>query len=930
MKPILLFAMLFGLFNFCDTLSPNPVNPPVGCPNFGLCSGNNYNLSNTLYFECNAYYCQCNTGTTFGAYTYDYYGYVTNVNSAYCAVVTDNCNPVSPCLSNAICTNLIDNFRCTCATGYTGASCNETISTDPCDSSPCQNGGTCTSSSGSFTCSCGSNAKGERCQYINACNTGNPCKNGATCVMLYSGEQVYCNCTAGWQGLNCDVATLAPNDKYMNCTKIDWSKESSSSNNCTKVTNSNYPSLSLCRSQFQTKLLSGQSLAYFCVVGKECHFCPVWPYGNGDISTNPLCGNKCYLEDSSLRLNYLGANETCGTSASSNPRGQCYKYSDIVDLAWCNATTCENGGICVDLVNNGIKCLCPRDYTGASCETPLSPCFPNPCKNSGTCSNSTDGDFWYTCTCLPGYTGSDCSTKLFCASSPCQYGSKCDEKDDHSGYTCDCLSLYTGTNCEIPNMCASSPCKHGNCSVVFRSFNSTFKCDCDAGWTNSRCSSAIDFCESTPCFYGGTCTNIYPPASPFYTCACQPGTSGSLCEINPDDCTYHWSGGVKYSACNETDKKAQCKDGFNSYQCVCGPDYTSSDCSIPMIVYNATILIFGPDAAVSDDIIQLLKDLLSNPTNIKDMVPFILGLEDEDERTDKSWDYTDMFDWVAYEEKTLDLTRDLLKWNDVTLGNCFTFNHRNSTAATYLHRITGKFGSLEAMIKINSQEYCPWVDTQAIQVFVHPAEEDIFSESVRYNAQPGGETELFPRLTAYSRLGGRYGVCVNEASQVKQYFYSGAYATDGCLRSCYQQAVQDSCKCMDPRYPMDKGVTACGLTKSDPSTWKDCVCPLPCSNRAYTVSWAKTIYTAEKPQCIGSGNYSACKTSFQDSVRVRVALADFTFQLFAEVPAMSFNSFIGNLGGLLGVLMGISTISFIEIGFLFIAILVVIMGCRKK
>ncbi|CAJ0925582.1 unnamed protein product, partial [Mesorhabditis belari] len=81
--------------------------------------------------------------------------------------------------------------------------------------------------------------------YVNTCNTGNPCKNGAACVMLYSGKQVYCNCTAGWQGANCDVATLTPNDKYMNCTKIDWSKESSSSNNCTKVTNSNYPSLSL-------------------------------------------------------------------------------------------------------------------------------------------------------------------------------------------------------------------------------------------------------------------------------------------------------------------------------------------------------------------------------------------------------------------------------------------------------------------------------------------------------------------------------------------------------------------------------------------------------------------------------------------------------------------------------------------------------------
>ncbi|CAJ0569197.1 unnamed protein product, partial [Mesorhabditis spiculigera] len=50
------------------------------------------------------------------------------------------------------------------------------------------------------------------------------------------------------------------------------------------------------------------------------------------------------------------------------------------------------------------------------------------------------------------------------------------------------------------------------------------------------------------------------------------------------------------------------------------------------------------------------------------------------------------------------------------------------------------------MLKINQAEYCPWIETSGIQVFVHAAEEDIFSES-------------------------------------------------GCIRSCYQEAVQESCGC---------------------------------------------------------------------------------------------------------------------------------------
>ena len=34
-------------------------------------------------------------------------------------------------------------------------------------------------------------------------------------------------------------------------------------------------------------------------------------------------------------------------------------------------------------------------------------CMPNPCENGGNC---TDGVNEYFCTCIPGYTGTDCET----------------------------------------------------------------------------------------------------------------------------------------------------------------------------------------------------------------------------------------------------------------------------------------------------------------------------------------------------------------------------------------------------------------------------------------------------------------------------------------------------------------------------------------
>ncbi|CAJ0952835.1 unnamed protein product, partial [Mesorhabditis belari] len=824
-------------------------------------------------------WCSCNKGTAKDLTAYDPVTgnyYPTNIQACYTATNACAAYP-SPCPGlYAQCVFHINNFECRCPDGYTGPTCN-LISTDPCDSSPCRNGATCTmitpSPSPSFTCTCDPNYTGERCQYVNTCvKNPNQCLNGGTCVMLWHGEDYYCNCTSYWQGPVCGVATLTKDDSLMDdCIRMnDWY-------NATKVTNSATPSVDWCRGQTQSGISAGKDYKYYCLAGKDCRMYDAWLYGSGDHCDQSGCGcaNLCNLESSPKNVSYWGANQTCGVSWNGvGARGPCYEYSDIAN------NPCPNGM----------------------------------CKNGGTCRNATD-IFYFECDCAPGFTGYDCSTALICQppnpnNYPCKYGGMCIVSPDPPGYTCDCLSGYTGSQCEIPNMCNPDRCgKYGNCSIVVDSFNSTYICECDEGWTGKFCNKTIDYCQSPPCQWGGTCSNIYPPADPFFLCACQPGTSGTLCEFNPDDCPYKEIDGKWYSMCNQTDKQAQCIDGFNTWHCQCGPDYTSNDCSIPIVVYNAIALIFGPNAAVGQDIIELLKDLLSNPTNIKDMVPFVLGLETEEDRADKSWDYSDMFHWVAYEEKTLVLERDLLKWNDVTLGNCFTFNHRNNTNAQYLHRITGKAGSLEALLSVNSLETCPWVDTQAIQVFVHPAEEDIFSESVRYNAQPGGETELFPELTAYKRLGGRYGVCVNEASQVEQYFYTGSYATDGCLRSCYQQSVFERCACMDPRYPMEKGVQPCGLQdrncvddvtieRGDPSKWSNCTCPLPCANRAYTVSWAKTVFSKVQ-RCDKNDpnlNYTACEITMRDEVRVRVILSDFTFQLFAEVPAMSFNSFIGNLG----------------------------------
>ena len=82
-----------------------------------------------------------------------------------------------PCANGAACTDLVNDFRCTCTSGFTGRHCTEKA-TDGCVDRPCQNGGSCTSTTAEvptkrtssfnagvgFVCRCLDGYGGRRCE----------------------------------------------------------------------------------------------------------------------------------------------------------------------------------------------------------------------------------------------------------------------------------------------------------------------------------------------------------------------------------------------------------------------------------------------------------------------------------------------------------------------------------------------------------------------------------------------------------------------------------------------------------------------------------------------------------------------------------------------------------------------------------------------
>ena len=85
------------------------------------------------------------------------------------------------------------------------------------------------------------------------------------------------------------------------------------------------------------------------------------------------------------------------------------------------------------------------------------PCIlSNPCQNGAPCTNNNLGG--YTCTCVTGYTGTNCQYPLPCIlNSPCLNGATC-TNNNLGGYTCTCATGYSGVNCQYGNNCFGKKC----------------------------------------------------------------------------------------------------------------------------------------------------------------------------------------------------------------------------------------------------------------------------------------------------------------------------------------------------------------------------------------------------------------------------------------------------------------------------------------
>lgn len=80
---------------------------------------------------------------------------------------------------------------------------------NPCSGMPCRNAGTCLAiDSDKFRCACAAGFTGDSCDSQVAPCASSPCAAGATCVELGSGAAFICQCPPGRKGRTCQQGNI--------------------------------------------------------------------------------------------------------------------------------------------------------------------------------------------------------------------------------------------------------------------------------------------------------------------------------------------------------------------------------------------------------------------------------------------------------------------------------------------------------------------------------------------------------------------------------------------------------------------------------------------------------------------------------------------------------------------------------------------------
>ncbi|KAK5975920.1 hypothetical protein GCK32_006768 [Trichostrongylus colubriformis] len=284
---------------------------------------------------------------------------------------------------------------------------------------------------------------------------------------------------------------------------------------------------------------------------------------------------------------------------------------------------------------------------------------------------------------------------------------------------------------------------------------------------------------------------------------------------------------------------------------------------------------------------------------------------------------------------------------DPTYGACFTYVGRHSAANVTNERAGPAYG-LRLELFVNISEYLPTTEAAGIRITVHTVEEQPFPDTLGYSAPTGFISSFGIKLKSMTRLPAPYGDCITQGKDEDFIYITKQYNTEGCQRSCIQKHLATRCGCGDPRYPPFRKTKNCPV---DDHIKRECLkremqhairnpkaigckCKQPCSQDVYSVSFSASRWPAVP------GDLNGCPTGMapqhclsykrEQGAMVEVYFEQLNYESLLETEAYGLPNLLSDFGGQLGLWMGVSVITIMEVFILLFDVIFTIFGLTKK
>ncbi|XP_031469338.1 amiloride-sensitive sodium channel subunit delta [Phasianus colchicus] len=328
--------------------------------------------------------------------------------------------------------------------------------------------------------------------------------------------------------------------------------------------------------------------------------------------------------------------------------------------------------------------------------------------------------------------------------------------------------------------------------------------------------------------------------------------------------------------------------------------------------------------------------------NIMSQQPVIINISDHEEKIE------DMVYSCQYDGEPC-RPSDYVHFHHPVFGSCYTFNSKGTDSFWTATKPGIPYG-LSLILRAEQKDHIPLLSTVAgVKVMIHNHNQTPFLEHEGFDIRPGIATTIGIQQDKVNRLGGNYGKCTTDGSDVKVKLLYNSYTLQACLHSCFQHIMVQKCGCGYYYYPLPPGAEYCNYNKQP--AWGHCFyqlysrlrnhhlncfdqCPKPCRESLYKVSAGTAKWPSEKSQVVHTdscGNGYNSTSNRSDIAKVTIYYKQLNYQSLNESPLLSDNLLLSSMGSQWSLWFGSSVLSVVEMLELLIDTLVLsLLFCYQR